>query len=169
MGRSKSRKGRRCNTIQLLSRYNKFQTARLRVVFCSSPSLFHLSGLLLQPTCLSPLSSPVHHWHALACHLHFLLTPSSIWPCRSNPNACGTPSLSQPLALLPSHFLPSLTIPPVSILPTLAGLTPTPPPLSSLFLSSIPVHDFLMVACSHITLLAAYLTASSVPALPYFS
>lgn len=38
------------------------------------------------------------------------------------PTACDTPSHLQPLALLPSHFLPSLTISPVSILPALAGL-----------------------------------------------
>lgn len=41
------------------------------------------------------------------------------------PTARDTPSHSQPLALLPSHFLTSLTLSPVSILPALAGLIPT--------------------------------------------
>lgn len=159
---SKSRKGTRCNTIQLFSRYNKFQPSRLRAVFCSSPSLFHLfSGLFLQPTCLSPLSFFMLYWHRLACLLHFLLPLSSIWPCQSSPNACDTPSHSRPLALLPSHFLPSPTVSSVSILPNLAGLIPTPPPLPSLFLSSIPVDHFFIVSCSLITSLLFLLSHQS--------
>lgn len=81
----------------------------------------------------------------LACHWLYTCTSlSSIWLCQSSSYACDTPSLSWLLALLPSPFLPSLTISPVPILPGLAGLTSTPPPLPSLFLSCIPVHHCLL-------------------------
>lgn len=92
------------------------------------------------------ISSAMHHWHTLACHLHFPFLHLAM-PV----NACDTPSHSQPLAWLPSHLLPSFTIAPASILSTLPGVTLTPPPLPSLFLSSIPVHHFLNVSCSLIS------------------
>lgn len=56
------------------------------VIFCSLPSLLHSwSHPLPQPTCLSPLPSPPYYWLALDCHLHFLLSPSSISPCLHSP------------------------------------------------------------------------------------
>lgn len=152
---------------RLFASYNKFQPVKCRVVFCSSPSLLHLlSHLLPQLACSSPLSSPVYYWHALACHLHFLLLLSSIFLCQSSP----LPVTPHPICsawrccpdccnLISCHLLPYLLF---QFCLSLQGSSP--PPLSpSLFLSSIPVYPFLVASCCHITSLLTLLPHQYLP------
>jgi len=95
-----------------LDQFAQLQPAKCVVIFCSSPSLLCLlSCLLPQPTCSSPPSSPLARTAMpltlpFPPFLHLAVTPQ--------PTACDTPSYLQPLMLLPSHFLPSLTVSPVS-------------------------------------------------------
>lgn len=119
---------------RLFASYNKLQPGKHMVLFCPSPSLLHsLSRLLPQPTCPLPLPILPYYWLALVCHLHFLLSPSSISPC-----------LHSPLPMT-NHPIRSPSIAAISCLPLLISSLSLPSSSSFCPLSHLSFpHCFLL-------------------------